>query len=223
MDFLEAIDARIRERSILKHPFYQAWKMGGLSRAGLLEYAKQYYKHVAAFPAYLSAVHSQMESGGDRRAVLQNLVDEEHGERNHLELWLQFAQALGVSRQEVYDAKATDSTKNFVDAFKQLAQSSPAEGIAALYAYESQIPAVSEEKMRGLKQFYGVSDEKGLEYFTVHAAADVEHAAAERKLLKRLAVNEETKQKMLAAVDKALDAYWQMLSGVQEQCGLTAC
>lgn len=219
MDFLAEIDARIAERSILKHPFYQAWKMGELTRADLQEYSKQYYRHVAAFPAYLSAVHSQMPSGEERRAVLQNLVDEEHGSKNHLQLWLQFAKALGVERKEIFDAQPTESTQAFVNAFKSLAEASPAEGIAALYAYESQIPAVSEEKMRGLKQFYGVTGDEGLEYFSVHALADIEHAAAERQLMQKLAVDEGTKQKMLAAVDKALDAYWGMLSGVQESCG----
>ena len=65
----------------------------------------------------------------------------------------------------------------------RLRQGDTAEGLAALYAYESQIPAVSESKINGLKKHYGFTDPESYRYFTVHIEADREHAAAERALL----------------------------------------
>jgi thiaminase len=78
---INAIDEQVNARRILLHPFYQRWTAGQLSREALADYAKQYYHHVAAFPAYLSAVHSNTEDGATRREILANLVDEEAGNR----------------------------------------------------------------------------------------------------------------------------------------------
>src|SRR5713101_5861381 len=49
------------EMSLLKHPFYQQWAAGTLSAQRLGNYAIQYYRHVEAFPRYLSALHSRCE------------------------------------------------------------------------------------------------------------------------------------------------------------------
>ena len=77
--FSETLDAIIDERSLLKHPFYQAWNAGTLPLESLREYAKQYFHFEAAFPTFLSAIHARMEPGAARQAVLENLWDEEHG------------------------------------------------------------------------------------------------------------------------------------------------
>ena len=87
----------IMEYSMLKHPFYVAWTEGKLSQSVLGEYAKQYYAHVRAFPTYVSAVHSRCEDLGIRQKLLENLIEEERGEENHPELWMRFAEGLGVA------------------------------------------------------------------------------------------------------------------------------
>ena len=213
------IDKKIKEKSILKHPFYQDWQSGKLTIPMLKEYAKQYYKHVAAFPQYLSAVHSKMDNFDDRKLILQNLMDEENGENNHPELWLRFGEALGLTREQIQKTSASKETTAFVNHFKSATlQRSIAEGIAALYAYESQIPSVSEEKIRGLVNFYGVDSEQGLEYFKVHIQADIGHSAAERELIVKYADDKETQRNVLTAVEQTLDAYWSMLSGVHQLC-----
>jgi pyrroloquinoline-quinone synthase len=61
----------------------------------------------------------------------------------------------------------------------------PAEGIAALYAYESQIPEICISKIEGLKTFYGMTSQNDWRYFTVHIEADKEHARVERELLQK--------------------------------------
>ena len=221
-DFIAEIDRRIEQKSILKHPFYGAWTSGKLTNHMLQEYAKQYYKHVAAFPQYLSAVHCKIDDSKDRKLVLQNLMDEESGEKNHPALWIKFGDALGLSNEEIKAAVAVDETNSFVNHFKNItANGTVAEGIAALYAYESQIPNVSEEKINGLVKFYGVESEEGLEYFKVHMKADVEHSAAERDLILKYATDEESKAKVLDAVDNTLNEYWNMLTGIQKLCNIS--
>ena len=83
-DIIETLDAIVAERSLLKHPFYQAWTAGTLPIENLRDYAKQYFHFEAALPTFLSAIHTRMEPGASRQSVLENLWDEEHGAENHL-------------------------------------------------------------------------------------------------------------------------------------------
>jgi pyrroloquinoline-quinone synthase len=208
---LDKIDNDIAEKNLLKHPFYLAWVRGELSKEALSDYAKQYYHHVAAFPTYLSAVHAKCDDQPTRKQILQNLIDEEAGSPNHPELWKQFANALGV---ENVDVEKQPETKNLIGTFRSICGSkSTAEGLAALYAYESQIPAICESKIDGLKKHYDFNDPKGYEYFSVHIEADKEHSVTEREML-RDKIDNQNAESVRASVNRVLDALWEMLSGV---------
>ncbi len=86
--------------------------------------------------------------------------------------------------------------------------------MAALYAYESQQPVVASEKLRGLREHYAIDDETALRYFAVHATADVAHRAGERDALQRCLDAGTSADTIMAAANKALDAYWQLLDEV---------
>ena len=140
---LDKIDNDIAEKHLLKHPFYLAWTRGELSREALSDYARQYYHHVAAFPTYLSAAHAKCGDQPTRKQLLKNLIDEEAGSPNHPELWLKFTEGLGVDDVNVRNTEKWPETKNLIDTFRAVCgDGSTAEGLAALYAYESQIPAI---------------------------------------------------------------------------------
>jgi pyrroloquinoline-quinone synthase len=211
---LETIDQQISAKHLLTHPFYLAWTRGELSKAALADYAQQYYHHVAAFPTYLSAVHAHCDDQTTRKALLQNLIDEEAGSPNHPELWLKFAEGLGLSPEQVRRSEMQPETAGLIETFRSVCatQSTP-EGLAALYAYESQIPAVCESKIDGLKKHYGFTDPEHYRYFSVHIEADREHAAAERAMLGSR-VNENNAEKVSKSVQRVLDAMWGLLSGV---------
>jgi len=212
--YLDNIDDDIAAKHLLKHPFYLAWTRGELSKEALTDYAGQYYHHVAAFPTYLSAVHAKCDDPATRKELLNNLIDEEAGSPNHPELWLKFAGGLGVVESDVRQSEKWLETKGLIDAFRSVCRDgSTAEGLAALYAYESQIPAICESKIDGLKKHYGFTDPKHYEYFSVHIEADREHAAAEQKML-REHIGNQNFESVKASVNRVLDALWEMLSGV---------
>src|SRR5437870_8652995 len=109
---LDKVDSDIAEKHLLKHPFYLAWTRGELSKDALIDYAKQYYHHVAAFPTYLSAVHAKCDDQPTRKQILSNLIDEEAGSPNHPELLKQFANALWVNEVDLSKTeKESDTTK----------------------------------------------------------------------------------------------------------------
>jgi pyrroloquinoline-quinone synthase len=209
-EHLDKIDNDIAEKHLLKHPFYLAWARGELSKEALIDYAKQYYHQVAAFPTYLSAVHAKCDDQPTRKQILSNLIDEEAGSPNHPELWEQFVNALGVDDVDV--AKAPE-TRNLIGTFRSVCNGSTVEGLAALYAYESQIPAICESKIDGLKKHYGFTNPKGYEYFSVHIEADKEHSATEREIL-GTKIDDQNVDNVRASANRVLDALWEMLSGV---------
>jgi pyrroloquinoline-quinone synthase len=211
---LDEIDKNIAAKHLLKHPFYLAWTRGELSRDALADYARQYYHHVVAFPTYLSAAHAKCEDQATRKQLLSNLIDEEAGSPNHPELWLKFAEGLGVSASNVRKSGKWSETKDLIDIFRQVCRDgSTAEGLAALYAYESQIPEICESKIDGLKKHYGFTSPEHYQYFTVHIEADREHSDAERKILNSF-VNKHNFESVKASVNRVLEALWEMLSGV---------
>jgi pyrroloquinoline-quinone synthase len=212
--YINTIDTDIAVKHLLKHPFYLAWTRGELSTEALGDYARQYYQHVAAFPTYLSSVHAHCDDQAARKQLLNNLIDEEAGSPNHPELWLQFAEGLGVSESDARKSEKWSETKNLIDTFRSVCgHRSTAEGLAALYAYESQIPAICESKIDGLKKYYGFTDPKQYEYFSVHIEADREHAASEHKMLSGY-IDKQNFEAVKASVNRVLDALWDMLSGV---------
>jgi pyrroloquinoline-quinone synthase len=212
--YIDKIDNDIAAKHLLKHPFYLAWTRGELGNETLADYARQYYHHVAAFPTYLSAVHAKCEDQATRKQLLNNLMDEEAGSPNHPDLWLQFSQGLGVSRADAQNAKQWPETQNVIGTFRSVCRDgSTAEGLGALYAYESQVPAICESKIEGLRKCYGFTNPEHYQYFTVHIDADREHSAAERKMLGAY-VDEQNFESVKASVNRVLDALWEMLSGV---------
>ena len=215
MDLLERIDALIAERHLLKHPFYTKWKAGELTRDELQEYARQYYAFESTFPRLLSALHTRSEEPEVRQSLLDNLWDEEHGEVNHAEMWLRFGEGIGVERSSVRSAPANDGTQALLDTYWSAVSDGPiAAGIAALYAYEGQVPEVAAEKIRGLVEQYGIDDPRTLAFFTVHSTLDVEHSGAERSMISDLAPTKADEEVVLAATRAALDAWWGFLDAV---------
>lgn len=204
---------------MLQHPFYQAWSKGELSQKILADYAAQYYHHVSAFPTYLSAVHSVTDDITTRRLILENLVDEEAGNPNHPDFWLMFAGTLGVSETEIQSTVLYPQTKALIDHFRQTCRKGTIEGLTALYCYESQIPAVSESKIKGLKEFYGIESYQGLAYFKVHIEADKMHSAVERERLEHY-ITELTFPVAVRTAETTTDALYGILDGICQRNGI---
>ena len=205
----------VMEYSMLKHPFYVAWTEGKLSQSVLGEYAKQYYAHVRAFPTYVSGVHSRCDDLQVRQELLENLIEEERGEENHPELWMRFAEGLGVAREDVRDAKLLPSTVDSVARLKSLTASEDfRDGLAALYAYESQVPEVARTKREGLKDFYGIEDERAVSFFRVHEGIDVLHQETEKQILSEKCKTADEQRRAVEVAKESAKALWGFLDGV---------
>jgi len=214
-DLIKKIHSVINEKSLLKHPFYQAWNCGELPIESMRKYAEQYYHFEKAYPRFLSNVHSRCDDTNVRQLLLENLWDEEHGEDNHVELWLRFCDALGLDRDQVQNSTPDTSTKELIDSFLDLTSNhSLAGGASALFAFESQVPEVADTKIAGLKSFYGIEDSRGISFFKVHRDLDIEHSDAEAEMISSLATTEREESDAVDAADIAANSLWNFLDGV---------
>jgi len=209
------LNEKIAAKHLLKHPFYVAWSAGQLSLEDLRHYSRQYFAHVRAFPAYLSEMHCRCADLKSRQVIAANLADEEATSPTHPELWLDFAEGLGVAPETVLNATVGARTNALVETFRSVARMDTGLAVAGLYCYEKQIPAVSAAKISGLESNYGVSEASTILYFKVHETADVEHAAQWESLLMR---HEIDKDEAAQVADEVLDALWGSLDEIHEAC-----
>lgn len=209
---VQMIDRKIAEHNLLKTPFYQAWTAGTLSRKELAQYAAQYYRHVEAFPGYLQALAARADATL-RPLVEENLAEELDPVAPHPKLWRGFAAAVGANNEALDGIEPLPAIETLIETYRELcAHASVAEAVAALYAYEAQVPEIATQKIAGLRRHYGISDPSALRYFAVHEEADVRHRAAWRQWLSTQPLSEA--EKIASASERALLALWNALAAV---------
>ncbi|MDA9091671.1 CADD family putative folate metabolism protein [Pelagibacteraceae bacterium] len=216
--FSKELNQKLDKYHLLNHPFYKSWNEGKLTREIIKDYAEQYYQHVKAFPRYISATHSLCEDIEKRKILLENLNDEENKDADHPKLWKNFALAMGADAKKIEEVKADQFTQDMIDNFFKNGRSTYAEGLASLYTYERQIPEIAETKIQGLKKYYGVTSEEGLEFFEEHKKADVHHRKECEVLLDHLSKEDQVKaEKAALSTAKYL---WSFLSGIADKHNL---
>jgi pyrroloquinoline-quinone synthase len=209
---LASLDSLIEKHHLLKHPFYQAWTAGKLTREELALYAEQYYQHVLAFPQNLEQFAGRT-SGGLRNLVEENLAEEVNPAAPHPLLWRHFAQSVGVSESSLDSTRPLPGIAALLDTFDEVTtQGSTAQAVAVFYSYEAQVPEIATKKISGLRRFYGITEPRSLAYFAVHEEADVRHRSAWRSWLEGQKSADTVD--VLCAAERSLKALWGALDAV---------
>jgi len=214
--FWQKAGQEIAKYDLLKHPFYQAWTAGELTKEDLKFYAEQYYHQVSQFPAYLTALHCRLPEGAMRLDVLANAYEEECEGVAHSELWLRFAEGMGSTESNLGEKKPIPEVSELVRTFRTLAKETPvASAFGAFFAYESQVPKIAAEKRNGLEKHYG-ADERTCSYFKLHERADIHHAGVWRKIISALvAEDDHHAAEALEGISRAARALWKALDGIE--------
>jgi len=160
-------------------------------------------------------IHSKCKDLEIRKALTQNLYEEEVEDIPHSSLWVQFEESIGVPSSQTRNADLLNETATTIFNLKSICSDrSVEEGIASMFAYEFMLPQVSKRKIEGLKTHYGISDPKSLAFFTTHLDADVKHSAIWLQLLENNKNIEEFKLKK--AVKDTCDALNLFLDGIMK-------
>lgn len=196
MDLFERIDGARRRWNLLQHPFYRRWSCGELTRSDLAYYAGQ-YRHVVV--ALAETADKAADLGGPEHA---------REEAEHVDLWDDFAAAVGTNGGD-----ASAETAECVAAWTS--PEDPLGALAVLYAIEAGQPEVSQAKLEGLAEHYGVAEEEpGSAYFALHAKLDHDHAARSRRLLEEHATPAD-EDRLVSLAEASLRGNWTLLDGVE--------
>ncbi|HEX4003040.1 MAG TPA: iron-containing redox enzyme family protein [Candidatus Acidoferrales bacterium] len=211
---LDSLDALVEEHHLLKHPFYQAWTEGTLSRESLQVYAEQYYHHVRSFPENLRQL--AIRANGSLAELVNENLSEELDASGSGRLWRQFAESVGVADADLDRVRPLPGVAAQLDTFDEIAcEGTPAQAVAAFYAYEAQAPELAALKISGLRRFYDINDAHALAYFLAHEEADVRHRAAWRGWL--ASQKDADAFGVLCAAERILKALWGALDAVYPQ------
>jgi pyrroloquinoline-quinone synthase len=74
-------------------------------------------------------------------------------------------------------------------------------GACAMYAFEKEIPKISEIKLQGLAEFYGLTNENVTTYFKEHMEADIRHTASWKNLIESITLDE---HEAISAAEKSV-------------------
>lgn len=199
----ERIEEARRRHDVLQHPFYTRWSAGELSPEELADYSGQ-YRHAVEAIADLSTY------AAERLPEHPDLAGHAEEERAHVALWDGFVAAVDGGT----DAPASPETRTCVEVWSE--RDGTLAALGRLYAIESGQPAISQTKLEGLSEHYGIESEEGRRYFTVHRGRDVEHAAEGRELLEELIRTPADEDEVVAAAERAFEANWKLLDGVED-------
>jgi len=207
MDIVQRIDTEIERRSLLKHSFYQMWSEGKLTIDHLQGYSLEYFQLVKAVPKFVEDI----AKATDNPDIASNAKEE----AEHVEPWMRFATTLGVSKNDLAGYAGTENTKAAVAKMMNLASASFEEAVAAMYAYEMELPKISRSKIDGMKKFYGMDSEDATKYFEIHEEADVRHAQVWREILQKIPADRQ--EAAYNAAVESLKAQNMLLDSVQEK------
>ncbi|MFQ5497102.1 MAG: TenA family transcriptional regulator [Nitrosopumilus sp.] len=208
MNLTKRIDEMIEERSLLKHPFYQTWSDGKLTKEALAGYSKEYFQLVKAVPEFMAPIIEKAPN-----SVVDELVENQQEESDHIKPWIAFAGELGVSEEELMSYNGTEKTRKAVSDLTTLMDTFEG-GATAMYAFEKEIPKISQTKLDGLAEFYGMTNHEATEYFKLHTEADIRHAASWRNILEKSSTDS---NKLIEIAEKSLTAQNLLLDSCYEK------
>ena len=208
-----SIEQIVSARSLLKHPFYQAWSKGELTLNDLQGYAKEYYYAAKNVPVVMEIIRKNAPSTLtqiQRETFEKNAAEEVE----HIELWERFASSLGITQNELNTYEPTHIVKDAVMLIVEQAGLGFEEGVAAMYAFECELPQISESKIDGLSKFYGLSTADARAYFDEHMAEE-KHLCFWRALLDHF--EEEKVENCILAARATVAAQNKILDGVVDR------
>ena len=198
----------IEERSLLKHPFYQMWSDGKLKQESLAGYSKEYFQLVKAVPSFMTPIIELAP-----KSVIGELIENQQEESDHIQPWISFAKELGIPEDELTSYQGLPKTRQAVSELDELMHTFDG-GACAMYSFEKEIPKISQTKLDGLAEFYGITSNDSTEYFRLHTEADIRHAASWRGILEKSSVNPST---LIDIADKSISAQNLLLDSCYEE------
>ena len=212
-DFIAELWEYALRAPMREHPWFQGIAQHRWTREEIIVGEVQHYLRVRQNPVYFGyiAVNAAIErQPGLTEVVLQNYIEELAGDRSHVDIMFQFLEEGGVSREAADSADPAPGTLAAIEMILGHCQRRSAlEGIAMLAFVESQhggADGAAALAYPALTGYYGFS-EHAAETYRIHAEQDVSHGASQIEMLRLLATDEESQERVRRAVKLGTEAW----------------
>ena len=201
----------------VQHPFIAKLVKGEWSLNQIREWAKEgYHDKVQTIrnDAMIVATSPTLEEMKKQASVLACEVGlESSGEPSHPELWLQFGEALGLSREEIMNSKPTAITEIVLTAEHARSMTQKIGGLPTnLRLGERVTSIVYPIWAEVLREKYQVSKE-GVKFFTAHEEADEDHSDIGKQIVISRATTPEMQQEMWSHQERSIARQWVSYDG----------
>lgn len=216
--FLEEIKQEVAnsEWSSVRHPFVVGVNNGTIPLHQIRGWALQdsHYRrdvHRLALLRYLRCTDPDIQRrlGG---VVAEEAEGTDTGSDGHFQLFLRFANAIGLSEEEVRNAEPLPATAAHIYWAELILWTHPwPVAMAAQMAGEGQAPITSRMMSEGLQKHYGLTAEQAA-FFDVHVEADSDHRSLAEDIVVKYIVTEELQEQAMAVVKRKLKLMYDMRS-----------
>ena len=216
-EFVQALKAEITAHPKLRsrHPFVKAVQAGSLSQEHLREWARQDYKFRNAVPRVSMMRYLACSDPGYARRLYEVVEEETEGlatgSAGHIDLFVDFAKALGLSRAELDQAPLAPATAAHLYFVELMIHQYPWFVVmAAQMAAEGTFPEATGALADCLMAHYGLSRD-AVRFFTVHKEADEEHGSLAEEIaeayLHSPALQQQTREVALRRLELLYDTW----------------
>ena len=212
--FRQELEAAVLERHCAHHPMTQKWARGELGRDALMGWGIEHYHWISNIRP--STFYKMARAPVDvRRALLENLMDEEAPDRPHLPIVLRFAEANGANVDEVMRGRGLPTTEAWVAFQMRICREEHwVAGLAATnIGTESQSPLLYSTVLPALREIYKFPEDV-IEHFWLHCDADVEHGGRIFEALERHCTTEELRQMAIHWARESAKMRWFYFDGI---------
>ena len=212
-EFITELWSFADEVPMVQHPWFDGIIKHRWSREQIILGEVQHYLRVRTNPIFfgymaINAVSAKEYTVMD--TVLENFMEELGGKQTHMDIMLQFLEEGGISREAADNAEPAPGTLAAIEMIIGCCQRRSAlEGVAMLAFVESQLGGagkISDKVYRELTGYYGFSP-RAAETYKLHADEDEGHGSRQIDAIRLLAKDEDTQNKVRAAVKLGLTAF----------------
>jgi pyrroloquinoline-quinone synthase len=200
-----------------RHPFQRKMNEGKLSPRQIRGWVANRFYYQENIPRKDAAIIANCPDRDVRRRWVQRILDHDGaaGSEGGIEAWLRLAEAVGLTREEVWDERHVVPGVRFaVDAYVNFARTRPWVEAVASSLTEMFAPDLMAERIAALERFYPWIDPAGLAYFRTRlsqAPRDSRHAL--QVVTQRCRTLDE-QAAAAAALSFKCDVLWSMLDAV---------
>ena len=211
---------RLRSRGTAyydRHPFHQLMHRGVLSREQLAGWVANRFCYQRSIPLKDAAILSNCPDREVRRGWIQRILDHDgHGESpGGLEAWLVLAEAVGLTRAEVWDERHVVPGVRFAcDAYIDFCRRRPWVEAVASSLTELFAPDLMSRRIAAFEKSYPWIDSRALGYFRARLTQAPRDSRQGLEIVVSRCRTRAEQERALAALDFKLDVLWSLLDAI---------